>query len=151
MCYYHYRPQRKVMLSEACVIPSSGGGRQIPLEGDPLWRKSPLDRDLLGQRPPDRDPWTQTLRTEPPGQRPPNRVPQTETPWTQTPLPLVLTSSGGHCSSRCAFYWNGLLFCVDLKKTRSPILCLVIATLLATHLNLLLKYVPYQIKSNYVK
>ena len=126
-------------------------GRQIPLEGDLLWRESPLDRDLLGQRPPDRDPWTQTPRTEPPGQRPPNRVPQTETPWTQTRLPLVLTSSGGHCSSRCAFYWNALFFCVDLKKTRSPILCLVIATLLASHLNLLSKYVPYQIKSNYVK
>ena len=121
------------------------GGRP-PLEGEPPWTETSLDRDpqieTLGHRPPGQNP---------PGQRPPNRVPQTETPWTQTRLPLVLTSSGGHCSSRCAFYWNALFFCVDLKKTRSPILCLVIATLLASHLNLLSKYVPYQIKSNYVK
>ena len=49
-------------------------------------------------------------------------------PWRQTPLcrqtPVVLTSSGGHCSGRYASYWNAFLFesirqgvktCIDKK------------------------------------
>ena len=73
------------MFSEACVILSTGGGRQIPLEGDPLWRESPLDRDLLGQRPPDRDPWTQIAGQNPLDRDPPDRDPQTESPKQRPP------------------------------------------------------------------
>ena len=49
-------------------------------------------------------------------------------PWRQTPLcrqaPVVLTSSGNHCSGRYASYWNAFLFeslrqgvktCIDKK------------------------------------
>ena len=31
-------------------------------------------------------------------------------------LPLVLTSSGGHCSSRYASYWNAFLFYIEINK-----------------------------------
>ena len=50
------------------------------------------------------------------GQRPPfwSEIPSDrEPPWKETPLardPLVLTSSGSHCSSRYASYWNAFLF-----------------------------------------
>ena len=71
-----YRPQGKVMFSQAYVCP---GGRADPPppKADPPW-------------------W------------------QTPHPWRKTPL--VLTSSGGHCSGRYISYWNAFLYYKTLSE-----------------------------------
>ena len=106
------RPQGKVMFSQVYVCP-----RESPLEGDPLQTEtppldsnSPLDSYLLDRS------WTWSLiQTETswteniPGERPPSSQ--------RPPLPPVLTSSGGHCSSRYASYWNAFLCLTRLSST----------------------------------
>ena len=76
-----YRPQGKVMFSGASVC--SQWGRETSGRWPPFWRKTPLDRDPL---------------TPQEGVVPLNRDPS------------VQTSSAGHCSGRCASYWNAFLF-----------------------------------------
>ena len=92
------------MFSEARVILFTGGGgvgrsHPTPLEADsPSGGRPPSP---FGGRPP-----------SPFGGRPPSPF-GGKPPWRQTPLeadPLVLTTSGGHCSSRHTSYWNTLPF-----------------------------------------
>ena len=73
------------MFSRASVILSTGTGTET----------SPRQRPL----PPGQRPTPPGQRLTPPGQR---------LPWMETPL--VLTSSGGYCSGRYAFYLNAFLF-----------------------------------------
>ena len=70
-----------------------------------------------------------SLETDPPSEGKPTRT-KSRPPWRQTPrkehgtrkkvtsyTSLVLTSSGGHCSGRCASYWNEFLFFKKLCRT----------------------------------
>ena len=86
-----YRPQRKVMFSEASVSHSVKGGRIDPPTQPLLDADPPPDADSPRRRSPS--------PVQTPGSRPPRGRPATP----------VVTSSGGHCSSRCASYWNAFL------------------------------------------
>ena len=94
MVQIYYRPQGKVMFSEACIILSTDGA--LLRERDPR-----LDRDPPGQQ-------------QPPCKRPQWAERPLEGTWDQTGSdimhPLFLTSSGSHCSGQYASYWNAFWF-----------------------------------------
>ena len=103
--FSNYRPQRKVMFSQASVILSQHNkmyhNMRPPVDTDlPI----PLDTDLL-----DRD--------FPSGQRSPHSSGQ-RPPWTGSPPEL--TSSSGHCSGRYASYCNAFLFVFFLLTGNLP-------------------------------
>ena len=89
-----YRPQRKVMFSEASVC-SQGEGWADPLGRRPC------------QKPPCwKTPWRQTYHR----QTPYADTPEGGSPVGRPPCRQTLKSSGGHCSGRYASHWNAFFF-----------------------------------------
>ena len=98
----YYRPQGKVMFAEASASHSVHKGREVCLQGVCLWGSA--FRDGVEQTPPGLPQGGWGL---PRGDLHPHRVCIGGGSVRQT---RIVTSSGSHCSSQYASYWNAFLF-----------------------------------------
>ena len=91
----YYRPQGKVLFSEASVILSGEGGGSCPwLEGDPTLEADPPG----GRQPMEVDPLNEHGTRSEVTSYTPGKNMGPDRKWHDTPQ--VLTSSGGHCSGQ---------------------------------------------------